>query len=138
MNVRAETAEALRAAEALLTSAPQGELDALAVEQRVGQALRLLAQEEPQWIGLAHATRLLGVLSDDTPRALARLGLLRSRSCADGQLQVRLDDVLSERWKREDLLAIGGDELTPEELRIIKETRPGTNPWERDQVESAP
>jgi hypothetical protein len=137
MSVSTETSRALRAAEVLLNSAPQGQLDLLAVEKRIGKALRLLAQEEPQWIDLPQATRLLGVLSDETPRALVRLGLLRSRSCGDGQLQVRLDDVLNRRWEAEDLLGIGGEELTPEELRIMKEERPGTNPWEREQIKSS-
>jgi hypothetical protein len=138
MSVSTETSRALRAAEVLLASAPQGQLDLLAVEKRIGKALRLLAQEEPQWIDLPQATRLLGVLSDETSRALVRLGLLRSRSCGDGQLQVRLDDVLNRRWEAEDLLGIGGEELTPEELRIMKEERPGTNPWEREQIKSSP
>src|SRR5438552_1237894 len=105
MSVRPETARALRAAEALLGSATQGHLDPRAVEQRVGKVLRLLAQEPVQWIDLAQATRLLGVHSDDTPREMARLGLLRSRSDGDGQLALRLDDVLHERWVREGLLA---------------------------------
>jgi hypothetical protein len=138
MSLSTETARALRAAEALLTSAPQGQLDPLAVEKRVGKALRLLAQEEPQWIDVPQATRLLGVEYEETPRLLVRWGTLRSRSCSDGQIQVRLDDVLSERWLREDILGIGGEELTPEELRIMKETRPGTNPWEREQIKTSP
>jgi hypothetical protein len=136
MSVSTETSKALRAAEVLLTSAPQGQLDLLAVEKRIGQALRLLAQQEPQWIDIPQATRLLGVEYEETPRLLAQWGTLRSRSGGDGQFQVRLDDVLAERWKREDLLGIGGEELTPEELRIMKETRPGTNPWEREQIKS--
>ncbi len=101
------------------------------------EALRLLAREEPHWIDLQEATRLLGVISDETPRTLARWGLLRSRSRADGQLEVRLDDVFRDRWERQDLMAIGGDELTLEELEDLHAARPGTLPWERDQTKPA-
>jgi hypothetical protein len=133
MNVRPETATAVRAAERLLCSAPQGKLDPFALDKRVGKAVRLLAQETPQWIGLAHATRLLGVATDETPRTLARMGLLRSRATGDGQLEVRLDDVLHRRLEAEALLGFGGEELTPEDLEIMHETRPGTLPWKREQ-----
>jgi hypothetical protein len=138
MNVRPETAKALRAAEALLYSAPQGELDSFLVEKRVGKAIRLLAQEEPQWINLAQAKRLLGVVSDETAPTLARWGLLRSRSCGDGQLEVRLDDVLYRRQEAEGLLAFGVDELTPEEIEEMHQTTPGTLPWEREHSKPSP
>jgi hypothetical protein len=133
MNVRPETAEAVRAAEALLYSAPQGELDPVAVEQRVGAAIRLLRDEAPQWITLAQATRLLGVDTDETPKTFARWGLLRSRTCGDDTLEVRLDDVLYRRLEAEGLLAFGGDELTPEELEMMHQATPGTLPWERER-----
>jgi hypothetical protein len=48
----------------------------------------------------------------------ARAGLLRSRPIADGGIEVRLDDVLYRRMEAEGLLAIGGDEMTPEELGV--------------------
>jgi hypothetical protein len=114
MNVRPETAKAVRTAERLLSSAPQGKLDPFALDKHVGKAVRLLVQEAPQWIGLAHATRLLGVATDETPRTLARMGLLRSRSTDDGQFELRLDDVLHRRLEAEALLGFGGEEMTPE------------------------
>jgi hypothetical protein len=56
----------------------------------------------------------------------------------NGGLQVLLDDVLRHRAVREGLAAFGGEELTDEELRSLKESRPGKYPWERQQVASAP
>jgi hypothetical protein len=51
---------------------------------------------------------------------------------------VRLDDVLYRRAEREGLMAIGGDELTQDELRTMKEARPGRNPWEREGTPPSP
>ena len=70
-------------------------------------------------------------------KAWARLGLLRSRQLPHGRVQVLLDDVLRRRAENEALLAIDGTELSPDELRILKEARPGTNPWERERGEHA-
>jgi len=134
MSVAAKTVKALRAAEALLHSAPQGKLDSLAVEKHVRKALRLLASEEPQWVDIGAATRLLGVLSEETPLVLARLGLLRSRPRDDGQIEVRLDDVLYRRLQAEGLLGFGGEDLTPEDLELLHWETPGSNPWEREQI----
>ena len=122
----------------MLLSAPQGELDSVVVEQRVREVLRLLSREEPLWIGTAEAMRLLGIAREDSVKAWARMGLLRSRPIADGHIQVRLDDVLHERAAREALLGIGGEEMSPEELRILKEARPGKNPWERERDGPSP
>ncbi len=132
MNVSNETAKALRAAEALLCSAPQGQLDLEAVDTLVPKALRLLQHEPEQWISPDHAKRLLGVELDEMVPTLARGGLLRSRIGDDGQLQVRLDDVLHDRLESEGLLAIGGDDMTEEELEELHQSRPGTLPWERE------
>jgi hypothetical protein len=137
MNVGRKTAEALQAAEVLLCSAPQGHLDLRDVHARVEKALRLLAHEPEQWISREHARRLLGVSLDETVPTLARMELLRGRLGADGQLEVRLDDVLNQRLASEDLLAIGGDDLTEEELEELHESRPGTLPWEREQKRSS-
>jgi hypothetical protein len=55
---------------------------------------------------------------ESTVLTRARAGLLRSRPIADGGIEVRLDDVLYRRMEAEGLLAIGGDEMTPEELGV--------------------
>jgi hypothetical protein len=91
----------------------------------------MLSAEDAQWVGTTEAKRLLGVGSENTVKAWARLGLLRSRTLANGRIQVALDDVIRRREERDALTAIGGDELSPEELRILREERPGKYPWER-------
>jgi hypothetical protein len=83
------------------------------------------------------AKRLLGVRAESIVETWAQLGFLRSRTLPNGRLQVRLDDVLKEREVREGLTAFGGEDLTDEELRILKESRPGTNPWECDRTPKA-
>jgi hypothetical protein len=101
------------------------------VADRVAKVLALLSPEETRWIGTTEAKRLLGVGSENTVKAWARLGLLRSRMLPNGRRQVLLDDVLRRRAEDEALLAIGGDDLTPKDLEEIEAARPGTNPWER-------
>lgn len=117
----------------LLRTTPPGELDQAALAEQVRAVHELLAGEDARWVGTTAAKRLLGVGSENTVKAWARLGLLRSRQLPHGRIQVLLDDVLRQRAEREALLAINGEELSPDKLRILKEERPGTNPWEREQ-----
>ena len=126
---------ALRDIEALLRTTPPGGLDPVALAERVRAVRHLLARDEARWIGTTAAKRLLGVGSENTVKAWARLGLLRSRQRPHGRIQVLLDDVLRLRAEHEALLAVDGQELSPDELRFLKEERPGTNPWERTQDE---
>jgi hypothetical protein len=130
MSALRDATNALRDLEAMLRGSARGELDPSAVAERVRAVLRVLSREDSQWIGTTEAKRLLGVGSENTVKAWARLGLLRSRTLPNGRTQVLLDDVLRRRAEDEALLAIGGEELTPEELRILNEERPGANPWE--------
>ena len=125
----------LRDLEALLRAPPPGGLDPVALADRVRAVRHLLAGEDARWIGTTAAKRLLGVGSENTVKAWARLGLLRSRQLPHGRVQVLLDDVLRRRAENEALLAMDGAELSPDELRILKEERPGTNPWEREPGE---
>ena len=126
---------ALRDLEILLRSTPPGELDPVALAEQVRAVHHLLAGEDARWIGTTSAKRLLGVGSENTVKAWARLGLLRSRQLPHGRVQVLLDDVLRRRAENEALLAMDGEELSPDELRILKEEHPGTNPWERERDE---
>jgi hypothetical protein len=132
MSVHEEATDALREVKAKLASAPQGELDLEWVETHLSPAIKLLAREEPHWISTAEAQRLLGIAWESSVPYWVKLGLLRGRPGPGDSVEVRLDDVLRERLVREGLLAIGGDEMTPEELRILTKGRPGTNPWDRD------
>jgi hypothetical protein len=118
---------------ALLRATPQGCLDRDDVD-RLEALVRRLHRDEQQWVSPADAKDILGVTHDGTVPYLIRHGHLRHRTTADGHPQVRLVDVLYERLVREVLAAFGGDELTEEELGILKETRPGTNPWEREET----
>ena len=77
MSQNSKAVDVVREAEALLCSVPQGELYSVEAEEQVRAALRLLGGEEPRWIDLAQATRLLGVMSDATPASWPNAG-----SCA--------------------------------------------------------
>src|SRR6266508_1727340 len=109
----------LRELEAALRATPRGGFDPDAAADRVADVLALLSPEEARWIGTTAAKRLLGVGSENTVKAWARLGLLRSCTLPNGRTRVLLDDVLRRRAEDEALLAIGGDDLTPEELQAV-------------------
>jgi hypothetical protein len=116
MSMHQEATDALREVKAKLASAPQGGLDLEWVETHLPPTLKLLAREEPQWISTAEAQRLLGIDWESSVPYWVQLGLLRGRPRPHDSLEVRLDDVLYRRLQRESLLAIGGDEMTPEEM----------------------
>jgi hypothetical protein len=137
MTVLDEATRALREIEAELLTPPKGGLDSVRLAERLRAIRRLLSAEEAQWVGTTEAKRLLGLGSENTVKAWARMGLLRSRQLPNGRIQVLLDDVLRRREETEGLSAIGGDDLTEEELRIMREARPGQNPWERQQADPA-
>jgi hypothetical protein len=105
------------------------------VAERIHCVVELLSGEDARWVGTTEAKRLLGVSSENTVKAWARLRLLRSRTLPNGRVQVLLDDVLNRRAETEDLTAIGGEELSPDELRTLRETRPGTSPWQREKTQ---
>ena len=126
---------ALRDLEALLRTTPPGGLDPVALADRVRVVHHLLAGDDARWIGTTAAKRLLGVGSENTVKAWARLGVLRSRQLPHSRIQGPLDDVLRLRVENEAVLAIDGEELSPHELRIHNEARPGSNPWERERLE---
>jgi hypothetical protein len=122
----------------LLAASAVGAVDLERVARRIHRVVELLSDEDARWVGTTEAKRLLGVSSENTVKAWARIGLLRSRTLPNGRVRVLLDDVLERRAEAEDLTAIGGGELSPAELRILREARPGTNPWQRQQAEAAP
>jgi hypothetical protein len=132
MSTRRDANSSLRELEALLGGAPQGTLNPGVVGSKVREALRALSDQPAVWIGDAEAARLLGISSEETVRGWVQVGLLRGQTRADGCVQVRLDDVLSRRAETEGLMAIGGEEMTSDELRILSGERPGKNPWERE------
>lgn len=118
---------------ALLRATPQGSLpltDIRALETTV----RRLGYDDPCWVDTEDAKALLGITHDGTVPALIRLGHFRHRALSNGRIEVRLVDVHYERIVRESLLAIGGDELTEAELKMMNDARPGTNPWDREET----
>src|SRR5579885_2571304 len=132
MSVIHRLVDDLRAIEEELLTAPDAAaLEPASVAQRLHRVVAMLTDEDTHWVGTTEAKRLLGVSSENTVKAWARSGLLRSRTRPNGRVQVLLDDVLERRAEDADLAAVGGDELSPDELRQLRETRPGTNPWER-------
>ncbi len=90
------------------------------VAKRIGEIARLLESDEARWIGTTRAKRLLGVQSENTVKAWARLGILRSRREPNGRLKVHLGDVLKRKVEYD---ALGGDwdesEMTEEELASL-------------------
>jgi hypothetical protein len=139
MGVLTKATDALRALEEEVAQYPlyAGGEDALHIIERIREVRRLLSREDVDWIGTTEAKRLLGVGSENTVKAWAKLGLLRSRTQPNGRTQVLLDDVLKEREAREAITAIGGRDMTEEEMEAEHRARPGTLPWEREQASSA-
>ena len=104
-----------------------------AVAARLRAVAQLLESDAVRWVGTTEAKRLLGVGSENTVKAWARLGLLRSRTLPNGRLQVRLDDVLARKAIDADLAGPVEDAgLSPEELDALSRARPGMPPWRRD------
>jgi len=132
-----EATIALRKIEPELQQPTKGGVNSLNLADRIRSVRKLLAKQETRWINTTKARRLLAATSPDTVETLIRIGFLRSRNRPGGRIQVILADVLGERQAREELLAIGGDDLTGEELEIMHQAQPGTNPWERDTTDSS-
>lgn len=115
----------LRDVEAALQDRP-------ALARRVHDIAQLLAADETRWIGTTRARRLLGVRSENTVKAWARLGLLRSRREPNGRIKVSLEDVLRQRAIDADLEGTGDNrELSPAERRIMSAP---LSPEERDRL----
>src|ERR1035437_2035359 len=131
MSILHDAANALQGIEAELREPTPGGLDSVRLAERIRDVRRLLSTQEAQWIGTSEAKHLLSVGSENTVKAWARNGLLRSRLLPNGRTQLFLDDVLRRREETEGLSAIGGNELTVEELDDLHKNRPGTSPWER-------
>jgi hypothetical protein len=134
MSILREATDELRTLTAELLEASEDDgLAATRVAERLQRVVELLSNEEAHWIGTTEAKRLLGVHSEHTVKAWARLGLLQSRTLPNGRLQVLLDDVFKRRAETEDLTALVGEKLSSDELRLLRETQPGKNPWERSE-----
>jgi hypothetical protein len=122
MNVLTKATEALRALEEELvaTEPMSGGANSVRLAERIRAVRALLSQEDAQWVGTTEAKRLLGVGSENTVKAWARSGRLRSRALPNGRLQVLLDDVLRRREFSEGLTAIDrGDDISPEDLEQL-------------------
>jgi hypothetical protein len=117
---------------ALLRSTPLGQLPIELVRPVEEAAYRLARQEDICWIPIADVYPLMGATFPGSMEYWVDHGLLRGRTEHDGSLSVRLDDILYRRAESEGLMAIGGDEMTEEELRILTKGRPGRNPWDRE------
>jgi hypothetical protein len=115
----------------LLRETPLGSLP-IEYVRPIEEAARRLARQEPCWIPITDVYPLMGATHPGSMEYWVDHGLLRGRTEADGSISVRLDSVLYRRAESEGLLAIGGDEMTEEELRILTEARPGRNPWDRE------
>ena len=135
MNAPTEDAVARRHLDALLLATGDG-VEPSAIAEMIRALLEVLPQT-PLWVSPQEARWLLGIDSDATVAAWARLGLVASRPRPDGGIEFLLADVLQRRIERDELVAAGGEELTPEELRVLREERSGANPWERESTNGA-
>jgi len=143
MSVSTGADEALKALEGELARHPYmasgeaGGEPSLYLSERIEQVRRLLVGEEPRWISVAEARRLLGFDSEEAVNTWIQLGFLRSRTQPDDGVQVSLDDVLSDREAAESLTAFGGRDMAKEEMEAEYQARPGTLPWERESAQKA-
>ena len=137
MAILDEATSALREIETELLKPTQGGLDSVRLAERLRAVRKLLSKDEARWVGTTEAKRLLGLGSENTVKAWARMGLLRSRTQPNGRIQVLLDDVLRRREERGGLSAIDGDEeiSTEEALRLLR-PRLGHASWGREQADS--
>lgn len=131
MSTAHETTTELKEMLALLRKTPQGSLPIDDID-RLEEIVRKVVRDEPCWISEDEAAALLGATVPGSIAYLARRGFLPSRHAPDGSLELPFASILYERIVREGLMAIGGDELTEEEKRILSESRPGTLPWKRE------
>jgi hypothetical protein len=122
MAILDEATSALREIESELLKPTQGGLDSVRLAERLRAVRKLLSKDEARWVGTTEAKRLLGLGSENTVKAWARMGLLRSRTQTNGRIQLLLDDVLRRREEREGLSAIdGAEEISTEEaLRLLR------------------
>jgi hypothetical protein len=94
--------------------------------------IEALTGDGPPMIGTEQARKILGVRSVNTVKRWLELGILGGVwDERRGRWQIPLDEALRLRSVHDDLAAMGGDDMTPEELEILSSTRPGTWPWER-------
>lgn len=97
MTVLDGATNALREIEAELLEPTKGGLDSVRLAERIRAVRRLLSKQEGRWVCMPEAKRLLGLPSENTVEAWARMGLLRSRTLPNDGMQVLLDDVLRRR-----------------------------------------
>lgn len=131
MSTAHETTTELKEMLALLRATPQGSLPIDDID-RLEAIVRNVVREEPCWITEDEAAAILGATVPGSIAYLANRSFLPSRHAADGSLELPFASILYERWVREGIMAIGGEELTDEEKRILSESRPGTLPWKRE------
>ena len=96
---------------------------------RVAEMRRILTGPDAAWIGTTEAKRLLGLKTENTVKAWARAGLLKSRTLPNGRVQVHLEDVHRRAREAAALTRPWDEPMTEEELQILSRARPGTRPW---------
>lgn len=68
---------ALREIEPNLAEPPREGIDSINLADRIRGVRKLLAKQEPRWVGLTKAKRLLAASSEDAVRAWVRMRFLR-------------------------------------------------------------
>src|SRR5437763_1442143 len=79
MSMGEEATKALRELEADLVRPTSGPREAIDLADRILAVRRLLAKEEPRWVGTKEAKRLLAFDSEKWVKGWIQSGLLRSR-----------------------------------------------------------
>ena len=94
--------------------------------------IQALTSPEAATVGTEQARKLLGVRSVNTVKRWIALGILAGHwDERSGRWRIPLADVLRLRRRQAALAAMGGDELTPDELAVLSATAPGAFPWQR-------
>jgi hypothetical protein len=131
MSATHEPTTDLKEMPALLRSTPLGSLPIDDIH-RLEEIVRQVVKDEPCWISEHEAAALFGATIPGSLPHLVERGHLSGRHDPDGLLEIPFASIVHERLIREGLMAIGGDELTDEERRVIYGTRRSTYPWERE------
>jgi hypothetical protein len=107
------------------------------VADDLNPVIQALTGQDSSVIGVEQARELLGATSAKAVEGLITLGILPgSQDPQTGDWSIPLAAILGFRHWQEEITAIGGDDMTEEELAILSETRIGTFPWQRGERHS--
>jgi len=97
----------------------------------LGPIIRSLAGDTAATIGTEQARKILGIRSVNTVKRWIELGILAGTwDERSHRWQIPLADALRLACMHDDLTAVGGQDMSEEDLETLASTRPGTLPWQ--------